>query len=296
MKKKLDHIQHSIALGAETATCIVVELGFRASNKEQMKDDLIKELHILNYMLSYFINNLPNKFNINQFNPIIDPAEIIRLDLNIKESLLQIIDDNKKTELGAWMRLGYNIKMALFSWRLDRSMVEDLLAQAERSMIHLGFTKKDKSEIITLVRSEFLDFKDADMTFIFNPMLSVAGELLKQKENIKESRVVLMGDHTHLHGNNNILVNRSTVQNAFNKVKNEHDEEIAKALTQIEEEINNSGNKEAAENFEAFSDELSRPKPKKSLLKTLWQGTLTALPKLKESADIVEKIVKLFSI
>lgn len=109
---------------------------------------------------------------------------------------------------------------------------------------------------------------------------------------IKENYVT--GDQINVAGNNNTVINHSTVQNAFNKVKETRGEETAKALARIEEEINKSGNKEAAENFESFSEELSKPEPKKTLLKSLWKGTLEALPKLGELVDVVEKIVKLF--
>jgi hypothetical protein len=51
-----------------------------------------------------------------------------------------------------------------------------------------------------------------------------------------------------------------------------HDDETAKALLQVEAAVNKSGNKDAAENFESFSGVLSKPEPKKSLLKTPWQG------------------------
>ncbi|SJM96584.1 hypothetical protein [Crenothrix polyspora] len=110
---------------------------------------------------------------------------------------------------------------------------------------------------------------------------------------IKENH--LSGDQINVTGDNNNIVNRSIVQNAFNKVKAAHDEETAKALIRIAEEINISGNKEAAENFESFTDELSKAEPKKSLLKTLWQGTLVALPSLKALTDIVDKVATLIS-
>lgn len=102
------------------------------------------------------------------------------------------------------------------------------------------------------------------------------------------------GDRITVNGDNNIVVNRSIVQHAFNKVKDEHDEETAKALLRIEEAINNSGNKEAVENFESFNEELAKPTPKKSILKTLWKGTLEALPELTKLIDMIEKIEKLF--
>lgn len=91
------------------------------------------------------------------------------------------------------------------------------------------------------------------------------------------------------------IINHSTVQNAFNKVQSQFDDETANALKRVEEEINKSGNKEAAENFEAFTEELVKPEPKKSLLKTLWQGTLNALPTLSQLSGIASLIVKLYS-
>lgn len=106
---------------------------------------------------------------------------------------------------------------------------------------------------------------------------------------------IVTGDQINASGSGNIVINRSIVQNAFNKVKTEYDEETAKALKSVEEEINQSGNKVAAENFEAFTEELSKPNPKKSLLKTLWEGTLAALPTLAQMSSIVNLIMKLYS-
>jgi hypothetical protein len=97
------------------------------------------------------------------------------------------------------------------------------------------------------------------------------------------------GDKIEVHGSGNIVVNHSSVRNAFNCVAAAHDEETANALLRVEAEINKSSNKEAAENFESFSDELSKPEPKKSLLKSLWQGTLAARPTLKELPDVITK-------
>jgi hypothetical protein len=111
---------------------------------------------------------------------------------------------------------------------------------------------------------------------------------------IKEQTNVT-GDKIDVRGSGNTIVNRSTVNNAFNKVKAAQSEEVAKALLEVETAINKSGNKEAAENFESFSDELAKPQPKKSLLKTLWQGTLAALPTLEELPEVVAKISALFA-
>jgi hypothetical protein len=112
---------------------------------------------------------------------------------------------------------------------------------------------------------------------------------------IKQENTTVEGDKIFVPGSGNVIISRSTVQNAFNKVKTEYDEETANALKRVEEEIIKSGNQEAADNFTAFSEELSKPEPKKFLLKTLWQGTLSALPTLAQMSSIVNLIVKLFA-
>jgi hypothetical protein len=115
--------------------------------------------------------------------------------------------------------------------------------------------------------------------------------------NIKNyiERLKIMGDRINVKGSGNTIVNHSTVQNAFNKVKSEYGEATGRALRSVEQAINESGNKDAAENFESFNEELQKPEPKKSLLKTMWQGTLAALPTLKELPDVVHQITKLFT-
>ena len=47
--------------------------------------------------------------------------------------------------------------------------------------------------------------------------------------------------------------------------------------------------------IDTLGEELSKPNPKKSLLKTLWKGTLDALPTLAQMSSVVSLIVKLFS-
>lgn len=105
----------------------------------------------------------------------------------------------------------------------------------------------------------------------------------------------IMGDQINVAGSGNTIVNRSLVQNAFNRAKESLGEETANALLRIEAAINQANNREAAENFESFSEELKKTEPKKSLLKSLWQGTLEALPTLKELPGVIDFIHKFFS-
>jgi len=104
---------------------------------------------------------------------------------------------------------------------------------------------------------------------------------------------VVMGDKfENIH--HATIVNRSVVQNAFNKVKAEYDEETAAALKIVADEIERSKDRDAAENFNSFNEELQRPEPKKSVLRTLWTGVTIALPSILQMTDVVTNISKLF--
>ncbi len=109
----------------------------------------------------------------------------------------------------------------------------------------------------------------------------------------KYFKEMIMGDKIDVNGSGNTIVNRSTVQNAFNKVKSQYDDATAETLKVIEAEINRSGNTEAAENFDSFNEELQKPEPKKSILKSLWQGTVTLLPTLLQLPGVMENIKQL---
>ena len=89
------------------------------------------------------------------------------------------------------------------------------------------------------------------------------------------------------------IVNWSTVEASFNKVKEEFDPDIANALKVIAEQIEKSGNKEAAENFDAFNEELQKPEPRKSVLRAHWGGITAALPSVLQMTDIVTRISNL---
>jgi hypothetical protein len=103
----------------------------------------------------------------------------------------------------------------------------------------------------------------------------------------------IMGDQIYVPGSGNTIINRSVVKGAFNRVKESLGEETANALLRVEAAINQANNRDAADNFESFSEELKKPEPKKSLLKSLWQGTLAALPTLKELPGVIDAIHKL---
>jgi uncharacterized protein YjbI with pentapeptide repeats len=147
-------------------------------------------------------------------------------------------------------------------------------------------------------------FEKAFYEWLNNPIEEASGLPMINASNVMlhyiSNSVITMsnsslGDQIITTGDNNNIVNRSTVQNAFNKMSAEYGEETAKALVLVEKEINNSGDQEAAENFNSFCEELSKPEPKKSILKTLWKGTTDALPTIVQIAGVATSITKLFS-
>ncbi|WDQ00114.1 hypothetical protein PVK74_30565 [Micromonospora chalcea] len=91
------------------------------------------------------------------------------------------------------------------------------------------------------------------------------------------------------------IINRSVLSNSMNRLHEKGQSDIAEALRSVAEFIEKSGNGEAAENFGAMTEELDQPEPRKAILKTLWVGTLAALPAISELADAADKINGLFS-
>jgi hypothetical protein len=95
---------------------------------------------------------------------------------------------------------------------------------------------------------------------------------------------------------NSSIVNRSLVENAFNKIKSEVGEDTAATLLKVTELVAQSGNKEAGEILDQFNEELGKPQPRKSLLKRSWDGLVAVLPAVNTIAGAAAAIAKLFAI
>jgi hypothetical protein len=91
------------------------------------------------------------------------------------------------------------------------------------------------------------------------------------------------------------IINKASVQNSFNKVKKEYDEETGKALVDVARFIENSNDPAAGALFNNLTEELTKPDPDKSRLKSFWSGIEKALPTITSIAGAVAKIVPLFS-
>ena len=116
--------------------------------------------------------------------------------------------------------------------------------------------------------------------------------LLREYEHSYQINInkVVMGDNfEHISGT---VINRSIVTNSLNKVSQQLDDEAMQLLKRVTEEVEKSGNKDAVENMEEFHKEVQKPEPKKSLLKSFWNGVVTAVPALITNADKVMNIIE----
>ncbi|WP_340114869.1 hypothetical protein [Maribellus mangrovi] len=93
---------------------------------------------------------------------------------------------------------------------------------------------------------------------------------------------------------NSTIINKSVVDNAFNKVKSVADEETANAIKMIAEKVNESGNVAAVSLFNNFSEEIEKEKPEKSKLEQYWNGLISVLPSITSLVGVAEKVIGLF--
>ena len=105
---------------------------------------------------------------------------------------------------------------------------------------------------------------------------------------------LIMGDHFDKIGAGATIVNRSTLTSSLNQVQHEAGDAAAQALGMVAQIIEDSGNQDAAENFNALSEELDKSHPRKSVLKSFWNGILTALPQIAEITSITDHVAQLF--
>jgi hypothetical protein len=95
--------------------------------------------------------------------------------------------------------------------------------------------------------------------------------------------------------NGSTFINRPLVENSFNKVKIEHDEETGKALVEVAKFIEKFGDPASGELFNKFNEELGKPQPDKSRLKSFWTTIQNNLPSLVSISADVARIVSIFS-
>ena len=90
------------------------------------------------------------------------------------------------------------------------------------------------------------------------------------------------------------IINRSRVDRAFNRQKDAGNDDIAAALKQIAEHVNQSGNVAAAVVFDQFTSAVNEEQPDKSRVRQYWDGLVAILPSISSVAGAAATIAKLF--
>jgi hypothetical protein len=104
----------------------------------------------------------------------------------------------------------------------------------------------------------------------------------------------VMGDFINA-GAGAIVVNRSYLKDALNKVATGSDSEVGDAIKEVQSYIESSGNQAAVSAYNEFLKEAGQPEPGKTRLKLFWDGVVAALPSVTKLAAAVAKIVTIFA-
>lgn len=118
------------------------------------------------------------------------------------------------------------------------------------------------------------------------------GDHLNQKDiNINIERLI-MGDIFE-NINNSTIINKSLVENSFNKISEQYGQQTGEALLKIAEFIHNSNDPAAGTLFDEFNEELRKPTSDRSRLKKIWSGIEKVLPSIATISNAVMAIAPL---
>jgi hypothetical protein len=161
----------------------------------------------------------------------------------------------------------------------------------------LPLRKLDNEQILMTIKQIVQSIKEGgDLQRVAKAGLAVINKELKKYIFFKQKIINVMGDNYELKNiKGSTVIIKSKVENSFNKVKDQLGEETANVIKQIAEIVEKSKNAEARDLFDAFNEEINKPEPKKSILKSFWDGLSKVLPILASTASIVEKIMKIVS-
>lgn len=93
---------------------------------------------------------------------------------------------------------------------------------------------------------------------------------------------------------NSTIVNRSRVERAFNKTEERLGDDIASAILEIAQYVDQSGNSAAGAVFDQFVQEAGEDKPDKSKLRQYWDGLIAIIPDIVKLAGAGAAIASLF--
>ncbi len=135
--------------------------------------------------------------------------------------------------------------------------------------------------------------KETDITKQYEKVPLLIGLIPTAKNIVEKGGVLIMGD-VFKNIQNATIINKAVVIDSFNKVKKEHDEDVANALLKIGEFIEKSGDVSAGILFDKFNEELNKSNAEKSTLIKIWDGIEKTLPSIKALSAVIAKLSPLF--
>jgi hypothetical protein len=129
-----------------------------------------------------------------------------------------------------------------------------------------------------------------------NKFINVANQPNGNHLNQKDVNIIIekfiMGD-TFENISNSTIINKSLVENSYNKISEQYGQQTGEALLKIAEFIHSSNDPAAGTLFDKFNEELRKPTPDKSLLKRIWSGIERVLPYISTISNAVIAIAPL---
>ncbi|WP_052849951.1 hypothetical protein [Streptomyces avicenniae] len=113
---------------------------------------------------------------------------------------------------------------------------------------------------------------------------------IASRSGLEKEETTVTGDSFSNIGAGATVINRSLLANSLNRVGSAHGPETEAALARVAEIVEEAGNEEAAENFNALSAELAEDTPRRGVLRALWAGVVTALPTVTELTSLGEQL------
>jgi hypothetical protein len=111
---------------------------------------------------------------------------------------------------------------------------------------------------------------------------------------VSRAEVTVEGDYFSNIGAGATVVNKSALANSLNSIGKQAGGDAADALARLARIVEESGNQDAIDNFNALSEEIVRSQPKRNLLKAFWNAINAALPGIEKLAEIGVALSKVF--
>lgn len=136
---------------------------------------------------------------------------------------------------------------------------------------------------------------DADIALASATNITVMRAMVdRYTVNVKEIKVEQQGDKFENIGAGAIIINRSALNNALNRVSADR-QDVREALEEVTGYIESSRVPDASAAYNEFLQELEQPEARKTRLKLFWDGVVAALPGVTKLADSVAQITTLFT-